>query len=179
MSEQLYDDEQILNWFKEIGYVWVGKREDVCSETPQEQLKRFKLYKGFWEDTKTRLFSITLWSGTSKYIKCDDLTWPGWEDPDLEALNSNNKLLIVQLTISWKNIVEPDIKVGGDIGKIIKMIADADAASPKVEQHHLLVVDRMNAIANSKYSDYSNKYTNLSDVKLELEKIRSIVSQVS
>lgn len=140
------DGEIILDFLEDVGFKWIGKEADICSETPSEKLNRFKLY-----NSSLMVLAISLWYGTSLSIPCDD-----WAIPDDIEIGlyrkdfDNNELSITVMIRVKKN------KQSSSIEKI----------------YHVFITDKMSVLP-PKYTNYRVVLETLEEVKGFLEMIRN------
>lgn len=116
----------------QIGYIFVGENRNVCAELSTKNMKRFKLFREHFS------FGINLWYGTSKYITCEDLTFP--KDDELYLYDDDSYGKAVYFSVSLNVALNPERKF-----------------------FKLYIRDNMN-ILPSIYQKYEQKHSNFDEV---------------
>lgn len=138
------DGELILDWMEEIGFTWVAGDYQVCEETSDKNLNRFKLFQ-----QSMMVLGISLWHGSSKFIPCDDLAFPSDDEFGWYRKDSNGKELLITISIY--------------VGK-------TRGSSKIVKEFHTYIVDEMNVIP-IEYRNYKHSFENLDDLHMLLQRI--------
>ncbi len=160
------EGEIILEWLRELGYIWVGKFSQVCDESPEQKMKRFNLYQGLWE--KYYRYEIKVWFGTSHHVPCEDMTWLTEDDPYYEENNSDDKVLSITITIGLEPIPNtyPPYFSRDEFIKEIK--------SPKkyTLYYHIVIHDKSEIVLRHNDKRYSAKYFDLKGIEGEIHRVR-------
>jgi hypothetical protein len=142
------DGELILEWLEELGFEWVGKRENVCGETPSEKKKRFKLY-----EQAMMTVGLSLWFGTSLLIPCDDTAFPEEDEFGWYRDDANGKELVMTIAIY--------------VGKRY--------ASPEITKEYQLYLSNSLEILPPQYSNYRKSFATLEELRQFLDTLKTLL----
>ena len=163
-----YEGEIILEWLRELGYIWVGKFSQVCAESPEQKMKRFNLYQGHWEQYYR--FAISIWYGTSHHVPCEDMTWLTEDDPYYEENNSDDKVLSITVTIGLEPIPNPN--ASPPYFSRYEFIKSIKLPKEYILFYHIVIHDKSEVVLKHNDKTYSAKYFDLKGIEGEIPRVR-------
>jgi hypothetical protein len=141
--------ETFFNWLMELGYTWVGERRYICSENPNETIRRFKMYKN---TEKFIHITVRLWFGTGRGIICEDYKYETEDYHDAVDYNTDGKYI----SIGLNNLNE----VLGDYDNL---------------KYSIFVYDKQELLSLPQYKSFIEHYSNLTDLEQGLDKIKNLL----